>query len=92
MTVGDIVIGQELKPSHILDLSVAGIGTIPVFGWIVAGVYVIADGITYAATGKSIGEHLDEVDWDNLNVIDSFNPSHPVYDIMPTYSPGGQKW
>ena len=92
MTVGDMAINQEVKPSHILDLTVAGVGTIPVFGWIVAGVYVIADGVTYAATGKTIGEHLDEVDWENLNTLDSFNLDHPVYQVMPTYSPGGLKY
>lgn len=93
--IGLVMMGTDIavngvKPSHILDATVMGVGTIPVFGWIVAGVYIIADGATYAITGKTIGDHLDEADFSNVKT--SFDLDHPVYEVMPTYSPGGQKW
>ena len=96
LTASDMMISllnnQEIKPSHILDLTVAGVGTIPVYGWIVSGVFIIAVGVTYASTGKTIGDYLDEVDWSNIKKIDGFDPNHPIYDVMPTYSPGMMKW
>ena len=88
ITVGDMSIQQEIKPSHVLDLTVAGVGVIPVFGWIVAGVYIIADGVTYATTGKTIGDHLDEVGPGNLRPIEPLNSK----EIMKVFNSSGIKW
>lgn len=70
ITVGDVLYNSELKPSHILDLTVTGLSFIPGAGWAIGGTYLILDVGFRVFTEKGIGDHLDAqfegsiVDWD----------------------------
>lgn len=60
MTLYDVYDKQEIRASHVLDATMTAVSFIPGGGWIVGGVYFIGDLGVKAATGQSIGDHLDE--------------------------------
>jgi RHS repeat-associated protein len=59
LAVSDVVIDGELRASHLLNAGMVGVSAIPVAGWIIGGVYFVADMITLGVSRQSIGQHLD---------------------------------
>lgn len=53
------MIDGELRASHLLNAGMVGVSAIPVAGWIIGGVYFVADMITLGVSRQSIGQHLD---------------------------------
>ena len=61
LVILDIYKDKELRFSHILNVGMIGLSTIPVFGWAIGGGYFLADIATLSISGKGIGQHLDDV-------------------------------
>ena len=66
----DVADDKEVRASHVLNLAMVGVATVPVVGWMIGGGYFLADIATLTITGNSIGGHLD-------NVIDE-----PLYEFQ----------
>ena len=66
-TVADIAEKQEIRASHVLDVTMTGLSLIPGGGWIVGLTYFGLDTLTRVTTGKSIGKHLDEAVEENFD-------------------------
>jgi RHS repeat-associated protein len=60
VTVLNIAVNKELKASDILSFMVTGLSAIPTGGWIFGGAYLVTDLIVTSASGKSLGQHLDD--------------------------------
>jgi len=56
----DVADDNEIRASHVLNLAMVGVSTIPVVGWIIGGTYFLADITTLAISGKNIGGYLDD--------------------------------
>lgn len=56
----DVYIDEEVRASHVLNITMAGASFIPVVGWMIGGGYFLADIATLTITGKNIGGHLDD--------------------------------
>ena len=59
-TAGDIIAGDGLTTSNILDATFGVAGFIPGVGWMISGSYFLINTGVQLYSGKSIGEHLDE--------------------------------
>ena len=66
----DVADDKEVRASHVLNLAMVGVATVPIVGWMIGGGYFLADIATLTVTGYSIGGHLD-------NVIDE-----PLYEFQ----------
>lgn len=60
LTTTNIFVNNELCASDILDLGKTTICLVIPYGWIIAGVYFVSDGITKLVTGKGFGDYLNE--------------------------------
>lgn len=60
LTGFDIFHDKELSASHILDLSITSIGWLLPSGWVICGLYFGSNIIIESATGKEIGDYLNE--------------------------------
>jgi hypothetical protein len=67
LVVTDVVINKSIKASNILDATITGLSFIPGCGWAIGGLYLGADLLTKAISGKSIGQHLDEAVEENFD-------------------------
>jgi len=56
----DIKDDKEVRASHVLNITMVGVGFVPVVGWMISGSYFLADIATLTITGKSIGDYLDD--------------------------------
>jgi RHS repeat-associated protein len=59
-TAGDILVGDGLTTSNILDATFGAAGFIPGVGWMISGSYFLVNTGVQLYSGKSIGDHLDE--------------------------------
>jgi RHS repeat-associated protein len=60
LTGADIIWGDGLTSSNILDATFGAAGFIPGIGWMISGSYFIINTGVQLYSGKSIGEHLDD--------------------------------
>ena len=54
-----VFIEHGIYASHIMDVVINSLGFIPVYGWVINGVYYGSNLIIQGVTGKEIGEHLN---------------------------------
>ena len=54
-----LLIEKKFCASHILDVAITGLGFIPVYGWVINGVYYGSNLIIEGITGKDIGDYLN---------------------------------
>lgn len=57
----DVKEDKEIRASHVLNVAMVGVSTVPIVGWMIGGGYFLADIATLTITGNSIGGHLDNV-------------------------------
>ncbi|RJU16159.1 hypothetical protein DW039_02290 [Bacteroides sp. AF39-16AC] len=69
-TIGSIYVEKEVKVSDIYSIAVAASTFYPGVGWAFGGVMFAADCISCLMSGKTIGEHLDDMFDDNGVVFD----------------------
>ncbi|WEK33954.1 MAG: hypothetical protein P0Y53_15810 [Candidatus Pseudobacter hemicellulosilyticus] len=68
--VADVVITQQVKPSHVLNAAMTGLAFTGV-GSVISGAWFVLDIGTQLFTGKSLSERLDEavgeplLDWND---------------------------
>lgn len=65
-----LLLKSEVRASHLLDVTITGLSFIPVYGWVISGVYFAADHIIVSATGKYIGDYFNEFIDDEFGIDD----------------------
>lgn len=68
--INEVSTKKAVCASNVLDLVITTVGLCPTYGWIISGVYFAADHIIVAATGKDIGNHLNEFIEDEFGIDD----------------------
>lgn len=56
----DAALKKEIRASHISDVIVTSLGFIPVYGWVINGVYFGTNIVINEITGKEIGDYLND--------------------------------
>lgn len=56
----DAALNKEIRASHISDAIVTSLGFIPVYGWVINGVYFGTNIVINEITGKQIGDYLND--------------------------------
>lgn len=68
--INEVSTKKAVCASDVLDIVINSVGVCASYGWIISGVYFAADHIIEAATGKDIGNHLNEFIEDEFGIDD----------------------